>query len=92
MVIGMYILSNKSLLLFFVSAFGFSLFGNFNFSRQTIDLGMVVSDSEKSVTFFKQVIGFQEVDGFEVKGSFPKAVGLTDGAHLNVSVLDLDEE
>ena len=49
---------------------------------------MVVSDIEKSVSFYKQVVGFEEVDGFEVKGSFPKAVGLTDGP-LNVRVLVL---
>lgn len=92
MFIGMHILSTKSFLFFFLSAFGVSLFGNSNFSRQTIDLGMVVLDIEKSVSFYKQVVGFEEVDGFEVKGSFPKAVGLTDGAHLNVRVLVLGED
>ena len=69
-----------------------SVWAKSNFSRQTIDLGMVVSDIEKSVSFYKQVVGFDEVDGFEVKGSFPKAVGLTDGAHLNVRVLVLGED
>jgi hypothetical protein len=63
MVIAMHILSTKSFFLLFVSAFGVSLFGNSNFSRQTIDLGMVVSDIEKSVSFYKQVVGFEEVDG-----------------------------
>ena len=69
-----------------------SVWANSNFSRQTIDLGMVVSDIEKSVSFYKQVVGFEEVDGFEVKGSFPKAVGLTDGAPLDVRVLVLGED
>lgn len=63
MVIAMHILSTKSFFLLFVSAFGVSLFGNSNFSRQTIDLGMVVSDIEKSVSFYKQVVGFEEIDG-----------------------------
>ena len=52
-------LINKSFLLFLVSAFGVSLFGNSNFSRQTIDLGMVVSDIEKSVPFTNRWSGLR---------------------------------
>jgi lactoylglutathione lyase len=67
MVLGMHILSTKSFLLFLVSAFGVSLFGNSNFSRQTIDLGMVVSDIEKSVSFYKQVVGFEDESATKLK-------------------------
>ena len=63
-----------------------------NFSSQTIDLGVVVSDIEKSLVFYKEVIGFTEKDGFEVKGDFPKQVGLTDGTPLEVHVLTLGDE
>jgi catechol 2,3-dioxygenase-like lactoylglutathione lyase family enzyme len=63
-----------------------------NFSTQTIDLGIVVSDIEKSLKFYKDVIGFQEIDGFKVSGNFPKLVGLTDGAELNIHVLVLGDE
>jgi catechol 2,3-dioxygenase-like lactoylglutathione lyase family enzyme len=69
-----------------------SVWAKSNFSRQTIDLGVVVTDAKKSIAFYKDVIGFQEVPGFEVKGKFPKAVGLTDGSSLNVHVLVLGEE
>ena len=63
-----------------------------NFSSQTIDLGVVVSDIEKSLTFYKEVVGFSEIDGFEVKGDFPKQVGLTDGTPLKIHVLVLGDE
>jgi len=63
-----------------------------NFSTQTIDLGLVVSDIDKSLKFYKDVIGFQELDGFKVSGKFPKLVGLTDGAELNIHVLTLGDE
>lgn len=62
-----------------------------NFARQTIDLGIVVTDIEKSLAFYKQVIGFTENEGFKVSGKFPKLVGLTDGAPLDISVLTLGD-
>ena len=62
-----------------------------NFATRTIDLGVVVSDIEKSLHFYKQVVGFSEREGFKVTGKFPKAVGLTDGAPLNVHVLTLGD-
>jgi len=69
-----------------------SVWAKSNFSRQTIDLGVVVTDAKKSLAFYKDVIGFKEVPGFDVKGKFPKAVGLTDGSSLNVHVLVLGED
>ena len=53
---------------------------------------MVVSDIEESLKFYKDIIGFEETIGFEVKGSFPKKVGLTDGAPLDIHVLVLGKE
>jgi hypothetical protein len=63
-----------------------------NFPNQTIDLGVVVSDIEKSLHFYKNVLGFQEKEGFKVAGKFPKLVGLTDGANLEIHVLKLGDE
>ena len=76
------------------SLFLFTSFGTSaeNFSSQTIDLGVVVLDLEKSLTFYKEVVGFSEIDGFEVKGDFPKQVGLTDGTPLKIHVLVLGDE
>ena len=62
-----------------------------NFSSQTIDIGIVVTDIERSLAFYKGVIGFTEKEGFKVSGKFPKLVGLTDGAPLEISVLTLGE-
>jgi len=61
------------------------------FASETIDLGVVVSDLEKSLAFYKGVVGFTEVEGFKVAGDFPKKVGLTDGAALDIHVLILGE-
>jgi lactoylglutathione lyase len=61
------------------------------FSSATIDLGCVVSDIEKSVTFYTKAIGFKEVPGFSVPGDYASKVGLTDGKHLNIKVLKLGE-
>ena len=61
-----------------------------NFSSETIDLGVVVSDIDKSLEFYKEVVGFTEKDGFKVEGSFPKKVGLTDGTPLKIHVLTLE--
>lgn len=63
-----------------------------NFSSQTIDIGLVVSDIKKSLQFYKDVVGFNEKEGFKVTGDFPRKVGLTDGAELSISVLCLGEE
>ena len=61
------------------------------FSRKTIDLGVVVSDVEKSVKFYTEAIGFKEIKGFSVPGEFCKNAGLTNGAPLTIRVLVLGE-
>src|SRR5262249_14531020 len=60
-------------------------------ARTTIDLGMVVSDLDKSVAFYKDVVGFQEAPGFKVPGDWAKDVGLTNGKPLDIKVLVLGE-
>jgi lactoylglutathione lyase len=62
-----------------------------NFAKQTIDMGIVVTDIEKSLKFYKEIIGFSEKEGFKVQGEFPKSVGLTDGSPLTIHVLTLGE-
>ena len=83
---------NLIFLLILSSPFCFTLVGKSNFSKQTIDLGLVVTDLNQSLKFYKEVIGFQEITGFEVKGSFPKKVGLSDGAPLDIHVLVLGKD
>ena len=52
----------------------------------------MVTDIEKSLEFYKEVVGFTEGDGFDVTGDFPKKVGLTDGTPLKIHVLTLGED
>jgi catechol 2,3-dioxygenase-like lactoylglutathione lyase family enzyme len=62
-----------------------------NFSSTTIDLGTVVSDVEKSVKWYKDVIGFQELNGFDVPAEFAGDVGLTNKLPFHVHVLVLGD-
>ncbi len=62
-----------------------------NFASQTIDLGMVVSDLEKSLKFYKDVLGFTEVPGFKVGGDFAVEAGLANKLDLDVHVLVLGQ-
>jgi len=52
---------------------------------------VVVSDIEASVTFYTDVIGFTEVEGFRVPAAFCTAAGLTKDKPLAVRVLVLGE-
>ena len=61
------------------------------FTRSTIDLGCVVRDLDASVRFYKEGVGFQELQGFEVPASLATAAGLTDGKPLTIRVLVLGE-
>ena len=62
-----------------------------DFARTTIDLGMVVSDVNKSVAFYTQAVGFKEVPGFQVTGQFTADAGLTDNHPVTVRVLVLGD-
>ena len=59
------------------------------FTSATIDLGVVVRDVQKSVDFYTKLIGFTEIQGFEVDAKFCRTSGLTDGHPLAVHVLVL---
>ena len=80
-----------------VFAGGYIVRANFNadesnFSSTTVDLGVVVSDAEKSLKWYKDVVGCKELDGFDVPGSFAADIGLTSKLPFHVHVLVLDEE
>jgi catechol 2,3-dioxygenase-like lactoylglutathione lyase family enzyme len=63
-----------------------------DFQRTTIDLGVNVGDLDASADFYANVIGFTEVEGFNVTADFCTAAGLTDGQPLTVRVFVLGEE
>lgn len=62
------------------------------FSSQTIDLGLVVTDVEKSAKFYQEVVGFQAAGGFDVPAALATDVGLTDNQPFRVSVFTLGTE
>jgi catechol 2,3-dioxygenase-like lactoylglutathione lyase family enzyme len=61
------------------------------FTTPTIDLGVVVTDIEKSVKFYTEGLGFKELPGFKVPAGFAADAGLTDGKELDIKVLVLGE-
>ncbi len=62
-----------------------------DFTRQTIDIGVHVSDIEAAAAFYTNVIGFTEVEGFDVAADFATAAGLTNQQPLSVRVFVLGE-
>lgn len=61
------------------------------FTSETISVGVVVSDLEKSVEFYTQVIGMKKTGGFSVNADMGKRTGLTDGVPVSITVLKLGE-
>jgi catechol 2,3-dioxygenase-like lactoylglutathione lyase family enzyme len=61
------------------------------YARTTIDLGTVVSDLEKSATWYTEVLGMQEQPGFDVPGEFAGKVGLSNKLPFKVRVFTLGE-
>ena len=62
------------------------------FSRTTIDLGVVVSDVEKATKFYTEAIGFTQTGGFDVPGQMASDTGLTDNKPFQVRVFTLGKE
>jgi catechol 2,3-dioxygenase-like lactoylglutathione lyase family enzyme len=63
-----------------------------DFARTTVDIGVVVSDVEKSAKFYKEALGFTEVSGFDVSAEMAGDSGLTDYKAFKVRVMVLGEE
>jgi len=60
------------------------------FSKPVIDIGMVVSDSERTAQFLTNVIGFKEARGFSVDAQVSRKIGLVDGYPADVRVFLLE--
>jgi len=63
-----------------------------DFARTTIDLGIVVSNVEKAAQFYKNALGFTEVQGFDVSKEMGGDSGLSDYQAFRVRVLVLGDE
>jgi lactoylglutathione lyase len=61
------------------------------FSKPTIDIGIVVKDAEKTARFLTNAIGFKEVRGFSVTSDLGKKIGLLNGQATEVRVFALDD-
>lgn len=59
------------------------------FSSPTIGIGVVVSDLEKALDFYTNVIGMVETGSFDIKEEFSKKSGLANGLPTHVKVLRL---
>ena len=62
------------------------------FSSPVLDIGIVARDLEKSVAFYRDVIGCTEVKGFSAPAAFATSIGLVDNMGLMARVLVLGSE
>ena len=59
------------------------------FTNNTIGIGVVVADINKSLDFYLNVIGMKKTGEFDVNAEFGKVSGLTGGVPFHVDVLKL---
>lgn len=62
------------------------------FARTTVDIGIVASNVEKAIKFYKEALGFTEVPGFDVSAEMGRDSGLTDSKAFRVRVFVLGDE
>ena len=61
------------------------------FSSKTIHMGVIVSDLDRSLEFYKEVVGMKQTGEFSVDETMAKESGLSNGVHFDVKVLKLGE-
>ena len=61
------------------------------FSSPTIGIGVVVSDMDKALDFYTNVIGMIQTGSFDIKEDFSKKSGLAGGRPTHVKVLRLGQ-
>lgn len=61
------------------------------FSKSVIDIGVVVSDLDRSAAFYTNVIGFRETTGFTLGADMARKIGLTDNRGAKIRVFELGE-
>lgn len=57
-----------------------------------IQIGLVCSNLERSLDFYKNIVGMTETGGFDVDGQFGTDSGLSDGKSFKVKTLKLDNK
>ena len=61
-----------------------------NFSSKVINIGVVVSDLNRSIDFYVNGIGMTKTSGFTLDKEFTKRSGLTGGIPFSITVLKLE--
>lgn len=61
------------------------------YSRKSIDIGTVVSDLDRSVKWYKEVLDMKELTPFQVPGDFAGQIGLSRQLPFEVRVLVLGD-
>jgi len=62
------------------------------FAKSTVDFGIVVSDIDKSLNFYKNALGLKERDPFEVTPEMGRDSGLSDSLAFKVYPLVLEND
>ncbi|MCA9041483.1 MAG: VOC family protein [Planctomycetaceae bacterium] len=62
------------------------------FRTTTVDFGIVVSDIDKSVAFYRDVLGMNAASSFNVSTDIAREAGLTKNEPLTVQVMTLGKE
>ena len=61
------------------------------FSSNLIGVGLVVTDIEKALDFYTNVVGMKKVGEFDIDEPFSLSSGLSDGTAFHVDVLKLED-
>lgn len=61
------------------------------FSSNLIGVGLVVTDLEKALDFYTNVVGMKKVHEFDVPEDFGKSSGLSGGLPIHVDVMKLED-
>lgn len=80
----------KALLLLSVVFGSNQAFSQNNFSSKVINIGVVVSDLDRSLDFYVNGIGMTKTGGFSLDQDFTKRSGLSGGLPFSITVLKLD--
>ena len=66
------------------------VFSQSNFSSKVINIGVVVSDLDRSLDFYVNGVGMVKAGGFSLDGDFTKRSGLSGGIPFSITVLKLE--
>lgn len=71
---------------------GFTTESPEEYARGTIDIGVVVSDLQRSLDFYTNVLGMSQTGEINLTTEFGESSGLTGGVPLDIKILKLKDE